>query len=88
MKASPADVGAEMREIIHLLEELRDDREVNRHCRERVSRVMALLSANSGISNEKALLELEELNSLGLSSYHRTMVWDLIGRLESVKKQT
>ena len=38
----------------------------------------------SELAVDKALIALAELNSIDLSSYHRTRVWDIISLLESV----
>ncbi|MBS3165761.1 UPF0147 family protein [Candidatus Woesearchaeota archaeon] len=73
-------------EIIAHLNELKEDGDTSKNLKAKLSQVIALLNSNSELSVDKSLLLLEEVNSLDLSSYHRTQVWDIISLLESVKR--
>ena len=72
-------------EIIEFLDELKDDPDSNKRFKEKATHVISILSSNEALACEKALIQLEELNSLDLPSYHRTQVWDVISMLESTK---
>ena len=75
-----------LQEVIVRLEELKAEFESNKKLKEKLDRVIALLNKNADLAVEKALIELEELNSLNLASYHRTQVWDVVSLLESLKR--
>lgn len=74
-----------VRDAVELLQALFDDENSGKAFREQAASIIALLNSNVELAVEKALLELEELNTLDLSSYHRTQVWDVISLLESIK---
>ena len=71
-------------EVISFLGELKEDPDANKRFKEKANEVITILSNNHDLAREKALIQLEEINSLDLSSYHRTQVWDVISMLESV----
>ncbi|MBS3116439.1 UPF0147 family protein [Candidatus Woesearchaeota archaeon] len=70
---------------VESLTALKDEIDVSKRFKEKTEKIIALLTDDSELSIEKALLELEELNSSDLSSYHRTQVWDIVSLLESMK---
>ncbi len=70
--------------VLAHLQELKEDAEISKRFKEKTEKVIAILTQDSQLAVEKALLELEELSSLDASSYHRTLVWDAIGMLESL----
>ena len=72
-------------EVIDFLNELKEDQDTSKRFKEKTDAVIEILQDDSEMSVEKALLALEELNSLDLSSYLRTQVWDAISLLESTK---
>lgn len=72
-------------EAIELLRALVEDEGVGKALRDRAGSVVSLLSSGADLSVDKALMALEELNSLDLSSYHRTQLWDVVSLLESAK---
>ena len=72
-------------EAIVQLEALKEEFNSNKKIKEKLGLVIAILSKNADLAVEKALIELEELNSLNLPSYHRTQVWDVVSLLESLK---
>ncbi len=72
-------------EVIARLEELRGEFDSNKKLKEKMDVVISILNKNQDLVIEKALSELEELNSLNLSSYHRTQIWDVVSLLESLK---
>ena len=73
-------------EIMNHLIELRDDVDASKKFREKTEHIITILRENSELAVPKALLELEELNSLEASPHHRTLVWDAMGMLESIKR--
>lgn len=68
-----------------LIEQLKNDREMSRRFKERAERIVLILQENSAVGLEKAILELEGLDTMETSSYCRTQIWDLISLLESMK---
>lgn len=74
-----------LQEVRGCLAELKEEHDVSKTFKEKIGKVMTLLEGESELVVEKAILALEELSSLELSSYHRTRVWDAISLLESVK---
>ncbi len=75
----------DLREVVEHLSALKEESDVSKRFKEKTEKIIALLTGKSELAIEKALLELEELNSYEISSYHRTQVWDVIGMLESMK---
>lgn len=71
-------------EIIEHIEMLKEEQDIGKRFREKATMVISLLQSDAPLKIEKALLELEEISN-DLPSYHRTQVWDVISRLESVK---
>jgi len=74
-----------LQEVITRLEELRGEFDSNKRLKEKITAVILILNQDAELTIEKALSELEELNSLNLSSYHRTQLWDVVSLLESLK---
>jgi uncharacterized protein (UPF0147 family) len=72
-------------EVISCLEELKNESDINKKLVVKADVVISILTENSEMAIEKALIELEELNSLNLPTYHRTQVWDIVSLLESLK---
>jgi len=77
----------QIQEVIDYLSLLKEDPDTSKRFKEKAQQIIVLLSGPADMAVEKALLALEELNSLDLSSYHRTQVWDVISMLESTKVQ-
>lgn len=75
----------QLQEVINMLAELQEDKSSNKKIKEKSAVIVQLLQQGSEVSLEKAVLVLEELSSLEMSSYHRTQVWDILSSLESVK---
>ena len=74
-----------LQEVIARLEELKEEFDSNKKLREKIDTVIIILKQDADLVIEKALSELEELNSLNLPSYHRTQLWDVVSLLESLK---
>lgn len=72
-------------EAIDNLSVLIEDTDTSRNFKIKAESAIKILRSNSALAIEKALLELEELNSSEISSYHRTQIWDIISLLESIK---
>lgn len=75
----------QIQDVIARLEELKGEFNSNKKLKEKMDAVIFILTEGADLALEKALNELEELNSLNLASYHRTQVWDVVSILESLK---
>lgn len=73
-----------LQEVLENLKFLKDD-DVSKRFKEKTEQVIEIINSNQELVIEKALLELEEIHSLEISSYHRTQVWGIISMLESMK---
>jgi uncharacterized protein (UPF0147 family) len=78
-------ISPQIKEAIFYLEELKDDADASKKLKQKTQDVITILKNQQDLSVEKALIELEEISSSDLTSYHRTKVWDVISVLESVK---
>ena len=91
-------IASQISDVLTCLTQLKDEPDVSRSFKEKAEQVIVFLtdsfvneSPQQQISSEptliveKALFMLEELNSLDLSQYYRTQVWDIICMLESTK---
>ena len=74
-----------LQEVVARLEELREEFDSNKKLKEKINTIIHILQQDAELTIEKALSELEELNSLSLPSYHRTQLWDVVSLLESLK---
>ena len=75
----------QIEEIISHLNSLKEENDLGKKFRAKAEQVISILTSDVQLAVEKALIELEELNSMEMPSYHRTQVWDVISMLESVK---
>ncbi len=73
-------------EVIEYIDELKQEGDLSRRFLEKTNKVVEILNNEKEMAIEKALGELEELNSMDLPSYHRTRVWDIISILEGIKR--
>ena len=76
----------ELLAVVEYLRAFREEQDINKRVKEKTELVISILTGSGQLAVEKALLELEELNSADISPYHRTQVWDMISMLESIKK--
>ena len=74
-------------EIIEHLETIKEDQDTNKKVKEIINKVIAILKNNKELSCQKAVLELEEINSQNLNGYLRTELWDVMSKLESINIQ-
>ncbi len=72
-------------EAIEFLEALKEESNFSKKCKEKATKVITILTNNQELALEKALMELEDLNTVDMPSYHRTQVWDVVSLLESAK---
>ncbi len=72
-------------DVVAHLEQLGNDPDVSKRVREKTEKVIAILRENSDLAIDKALLQLEELESLEMASYCRTQIWDIASMLESLR---
>jgi len=75
-----------IKDAINCLKSLQEENDISKKFRERMEIVIKILNSKEELSIEKALHELEELNSLDVPSYHRTQVWDIISLLEGCER--
>jgi len=71
-------------EIIEHLEMLKEDQDTNKRVQEIINNVITILKNNKELSVQKAVLELEEINSQNVNGYLRTQLWDIMSKLESI----
>ncbi|NQV91572.1 UPF0147 family protein [Candidatus Woesearchaeota archaeon] len=74
-----------LQEALECLEMLNEEVDASKRIKERVLKVITILNSQQEFKLDKALMELEELNSNEISSYLRTQVWDIVSLLESAK---
>ena len=72
-------------EVLDSLTVLKEDNDVSKRIKEKAEQVATILTSDEQLAIEKALLEFEEVQSLEMSSNHRTQVWDIISMLEGLK---
>ena len=72
-------------EVLTHLEQLKGDVDASKRFKECTEEIIGILNRESELAVEKAILRLEELDSLEMSSYCRTQIWNIIGMLESTK---
>ena len=75
----------EIQEVIANLEMLHDDTDVSSKLKEKAKIVISILKSGEQLAIDKALLELEDIGSSNLPSYHRTQIWDIVSMLEAAK---
>ena len=75
----------QIQEVIEHLEELKEDLDNNKKLKDKTDKIISILTSAQEMYLEKALIELDEMNSLNLAPYHRTKVWDIVSLLESLK---
>jgi len=74
-----------VQEAVECLEMLNEDGDASKRIKQKASEVITILKNNEDLAVDKALMELEDLNSNDISSYHRTQVWDIVSLLESAR---
>ena len=72
-------------EIISFLEEMKEESGISKLFKEKADSVIGLLQSNQSLCIEKAVAVLEDVESLEISSYHRTQVWEVVSMLESME---
>jgi len=73
------------KEVFEYLEMIKGDQDASKSLKDHIKRVENILNNKSEeLRPQKAILELEELNSQHISSYLKTQIWDVISRLESL----
>ncbi len=77
-------VSSRMQEVVSCLGQLKEEPGISKRFKDKADSVIALLTEESELAVEKSLIVLEELNSIELSSYHRTQVWGIISMLECI----
>ncbi len=73
------------KEVFEYLEMIKGDQDASKSLKDHIKGVENILNNKSEeLRPQKAILELEELNSQHISSYLKTQIWDVISRLESL----
>lgn len=76
---------SDFNQVIESLKYLKEDGMTTKRVKEKAEQIICLLKENCDESNiDKALRELEELDSLEIPSYDRTLIWDVISVLEGL----
>lgn len=76
-----------MNQIIEALEQLKENPMIIKKVKEKADQIILFLQQASETNIDKALRELEELDSSEIPSYDRTQLWDIISLLESSASQ-
>ena len=71
-------------QVIDALEFLKEDSMTVRKVKEKADAIINLLNQGSESDIDRALRELEELDSAEIPSYDRTQIWDVVSLLESI----
>lgn len=74
---------SDRQEVIDFLEMLKSEGDVSKRFKEKMQNIICILQKEENMFVEKALAAIEELNTLEMSSYHRTQVWEVASMLES-----
>jgi len=74
--------------IIKALQFLKEDPIVIKRVKEKADQIILILNQTSELNIDKALRELEELDSSEIPSYDRTQLWDIISMLERLTAVT
>lgn len=77
-----------IKEVISSLESLKEDAMVIKRVKEKINEVILLLQQDFALNFDKALRELEGLDSSDIPAYDRTQLWDIISRFESFSSLT
>ncbi len=75
-----------IQEAIDQLESFKEEDDVSKKFKEKTDIVISMLKSTEQLSIEKALSQLEELNSIELNSFYRAQIWSIVSTLESIKK--
>ena len=72
-------------EIFEALEMIKEDQDASKKLKENISQVITLLKTEGeDLRVEKAIHQLEEMNNNSVTSYIKTMLWDVISSLEGI----
>ena len=74
--------------VIEALEFLKEDTMTTKKLKDTANQIIILLKEDSDSKVDKALRELEELDSSEIPSYDRTQIWDIVSMLESLTTLT
>ncbi len=70
--------------IVEALESFREETEVSKHMKEKITQIIIALQNDHELCKDKALYELEQLGNLEMLSYTRTQLWSIISMLEGI----
>ena len=73
----------DFKQVIEALECHKEDPITIRRVKEKAEQIILLLQSSEQNLTDKALRELEDLDSSEIPSYDRTQIWDIISLLES-----
>ena len=73
-------------EILESLELIKEDQDANKKLKEDIDKVINCFKSEEDLKIEKSVLELEEINSYA-NSYLKTLIWDVISKLESLNSR-
>ena len=78
----------DFKQVIEALECLKEDSMTIKRVKEKADQIILLLQQASETNLDKALRELEDLDSPEIPSYDRTQLWDIISMLEGITSST
>lgn len=81
-------VSEQLMGVVEFLEMIREDQDSSKKLKEDLGRVIGIIKEDKELAIERAVLELEDINSQGLSSYIKTQIWDVISQLESLNSSS
>lgn len=73
-------------EVIEYLEELKEDNTISKNIREKISKIIIILSdkADTSLKINKAMQSLDEISEdIAIHSYTRTQIWNIVSMLEA-----
>ncbi len=79
--------GQQFQEIIEHLEMLKSDQDTSKRIQDLIEKVISILQNGQAVSAQKAVFELEEINSQNINGYLRAQLWDVMSKLESINAQ-
>ncbi len=74
----------DLQEIIEHLEMIKEDQDSNKRIQDIIDKVITILKTNKELSAQKAVMQLEEINSGAINSYIRGQLWEVMSKLESI----
>lgn len=75
-------------QALRILEDLKENPIAIRRVKEKANQIILFLQKNPQANLDQVIRELEELSASEIPSYDRTLLWDVISFLESLRAST